>query len=399
MVDCDANFLGAIIKKHDRDNAVVGVLSVSTESATKQGDNYASVIERAVLKVVLGSGAVTRKRVILKKALTDIPQDILEDLTGAFNLEGIVYEKFLARYSDLMRGRELPYGPFWADCLFASKNLIVFEDLRTTGFTLGKRQTGLDLRHAKLVFTNLARLHSLSLVGISDGSLFTKILPPYLMTYMGAGEKFFGVSLNALADVIRDLWDPSWSGVEKKIRTMIDDIVPTLKKLYREPHKLSVVCHGDCWVNNMMFKYDANGEPVELKFVDFQLGHCNSYAWDLTYFLHSSMRPEVMLSSFDELIEHYSREFAANLVRFGQDPSAAPSVRDIEEEFARLRPFSLIVACSILPITANPSDISISLDDMLNTESTKFRELFENELFEKTIQTMLNHFSDLGSFS
>lgn len=35
----------------------------------------------------------------------------------------------------------------------------------------------------------------------------------------------------------------------------------------RRDNEFCVINHGDCWVNNMMFRYDDNGKPMDHIFV------------------------------------------------------------------------------------------------------------------------------------
>lgn len=72
--------------------------------------------------------------------------------------------------------------------------------------------------------------------------------------------------------------------------------------------KLSAICHGDCWANNFLYRYDAtktnqmgDEKVVEVCLVDFQLIRYSSVALDIANLIfcctNKSMRDE-HLSSF-----------------------------------------------------------------------------------------------------
>lgn len=397
MCESDPDWLSRVLSEYERNEAVVRVLSVRTQPAVKPGENFTSDIVRAKVEVVLGSGRVTSRKVIIKKIIGS-EKTCPTEISEGFRLESIAFDKILSRCYHLMEENDAPYPKFWPDCIFASSRSIILEDLSRSGFEMAERRTGLDEDRAKLAVINLARLHSLSWMVAADGDSACKELPSWIQSRDGPLEMWFGLPLRILADFVRDEWGPSWSRVEKKIRCLAKDIVPTVKRLYSEPHPVTVVCHGDCWVNNMMFRRGADGKPVEQKLIDFQTVFYNSYAWDLAYFLHTSLNARRLASSYGSLIRTYSDEFSRNLTLCGRDASAAPAVDQVEREMVRLRPFSLAVATAVLPVTSNPSDITMDIEDMVDPVGKKFRLFYESEPFQIILREMLEYFDDLGMF-
>jgi hypothetical protein len=48
--------------------------------------------------------------------------------------------------------------------------------------------------------------------------------------------------------------------------------------------KLTVICHGDLWWSNVLFKYDPDaGTPTEVKFIDFQSSRVASLGRGMSY--------------------------------------------------------------------------------------------------------------------
>ena len=75
--------------------------------------------------------------------------------------------------------------------------------------------------------------------------------------------------------------------------------------MVRPKNLFAVICHGDLWLSNILFKYGAGGQgpscsameagkeavrPVEVKFIDFQSARFASLATDLVLFLFTSVR-------------------------------------------------------------------------------------------------------------
>ena len=73
-------------------------------------------------------------------------------------------------------------------------------------------------------------------------------------------------------------------------------------EMVRPKNAFAVICHGDLWLSNILFKYSntdlqAELRPFEVKFIDFQSARFASLATDLVLFLFTSVR--VSLQQFN----------------------------------------------------------------------------------------------------
>lgn len=74
-----------------------------------------------------------------------------------------------------------------------------------------------------------------------------------------------------------------------------------------------VMCHGDLWVNNLMFKYDACNVVSAVKLMDLQTVRFTSPSIDILHFLYTSTERIVREKSLDELLGVYVDALAAEL--------------------------------------------------------------------------------------
>jgi hypothetical protein len=80
-----------------------------------------------------------------------------------------------------------------------------------------------------------------------------------------------------------------------------------------------VMNHGDPWLNNVMFKSDADGKSTECKLIDFQMPFWAGPSFDLMYFLFSSVHDDIKVDHFDDFIEFYHAELSSGLSKLGYD--------------------------------------------------------------------------------
>ncbi|XP_018566812.1 uncharacterized protein LOC108907558 [Anoplophora glabripennis] len=87
------------------------------------------------------------------------------------------------------------------------------------------------------------------------------------------------------------------------------------------------IIHGDCWSNNMMFKYDESGKLTDLRLLDFQNVRLGSPISDLSYCLYSGGTKETF-DDLDCLLQIYHDSFSENLRAFGCDSNEVYPLED-----------------------------------------------------------------------
>lgn len=90
-----------------------------------------------------------------------------------------------------------------------------------------------------------------------------------------------------------------------------------------------ILNHGDLWLNNMMFKSDAEGNPLEVSLIDYQMPFWASPANDLLYFLISSAADDIKIKYFDEFIEFYHGQLVESLKKLKYTEKNVPTLAEL----------------------------------------------------------------------
>ncbi|XP_045114832.1 uncharacterized protein LOC123506650 [Portunus trituberculatus] len=258
---------------------------------TKKGDNYASVVTSVEVKY---------------------------ELDGKSSEVAYV---FFPRYrtSDKLSIKEIGHTDINVPkCFHASleegKEVIFLEDLRARGYKMADRKQGLDKAHTTLVLRELARLHAASLLlqnrtpygDIAEKYPLLKISLPYFIRNYDSLLNVYKESAKLSQTIIKKV-----DGYERVI-AWIDTIIPNLRDIFSEQmeHVVpKVVCHGDCWNNNFLFKYSETGHPEDAMLLDFQLTSFNVPALDLNHFFYTSMTGDVRKPNIEAFLGFYYTTF------------------------------------------------------------------------------------------
>lgn len=173
-------------------------------------------------------------------------------------------------------------------------------------------------------------------------------------------------------------------------------------ELIEKESPLAVICHGDCWTNNFLYKYDSKGVILETCLLDFQLVRYGSPVLDISSLIYCCTDKQLRDNHMNKLIELYHSELVESLKQCGHLPSFCGSE---EELLAKLKAemliygrFGLGIALDMLPISTCSSDEAPDLYIHNSDEITGAPELtmLPNELCKRKMADLVIDMVDSG---
>jgi hypothetical protein len=266
---------------------------------------------------------------------------------------------------------------------------------------MADRRARLDLLHCTLALKGLAQFHAMS-VALHDknsNSMDDYVEIVYNDKNREVMTNFTASVFNALANVVE-----KWPGFEKygdKFR----GIIPTIWDRIAEFEKpvtgsLSVLNHGDFWINNKMFHYCPNTEkPDEVRFVDFQLSRYSSPALDLLYFMYTSPREDVRSEYTDHLLEEYHKELQDTLMVLGCEHHQF-TIEQLKEEFDDKSFYGLFAVCTTLTaVLSEPTevyDMENVKEDGSTVDPNSAERRYSGSRYKEAVQKLIPHFEKKG---
>ncbi|XP_014292107.1 uncharacterized protein [Halyomorpha halys] len=400
-LELDKEFLQGVLRESEAD-PYLEIVSVESSPGCNIGDNYMSAVSRLVINAETPSHQSFQKSLLMKRQPASIARRQAFRCDPAFRNEAAAYRKVLPGLCHFA-GCRLAFP----QCLHASSQFVVLEDLKQAGYEMADRAKGLDLAHAKLALEELGRFHgtSLALKHVDPKSFSSLKTAVQELVFVPEAVPVFGASLeNSLRMALMGLEVYKAAGetiiqeAVHKMQILRGTVFQRMLYLVKPKEPLSVICHGDFYINNMLFRYENSEEPESVMFVDLQVCRYASLATDILYFLYSSLQPGVVSLYHDELIEVYQAALNAEITRLA--PGACEvSMKQIQDEIENHALYGLIMAFLILPaVTALPG-ATLNLDKVESFSSDEFlesaREILSPRYFERLRELVLD-FVDRG---
>ncbi|KAI4503355.1 hypothetical protein M0802_001577 [Mischocyttarus mexicanus] len=392
------DFLENILRKAKNDDSI-RVVDIFSKAATAKGDNYTSDMHRISVKISWKQGDrefTKKKSLIVKVAPTgdNLKSDMIEK-SGIFITEMSMMTGLLKKMNDLVGPDHILGGRVFY-VKKESPMFLVIEDLAPLGFRMADRQAGLDLTHCMLAMRGLARFHASSVAVCEKEPHHTKIYTKGIY-YSGHPPEltcFFNFGTKSLAAQVKK-W-PNYEKYAVKIDKIADKLYYETAKLmkYRDG-EFNVINHGDFWVNNMMFRYNEEGKPIDHIFVDFQMCVYGSPAIDLQYFLSTSPNKEVYENNRNELIEEYHSTLC-NIMKQLHCKTQPPSMEKFLKSMKEYEIVAMISSFAILPLVLVDRTEAKDLNEIMTTEGHFDNPAYETELYRKVISRRLPYYDELG---
>lgn len=162
---CDDFFIDIVATKLNIPRNKFKLRLVLLSPATAKNENYSSVLYRAKIKIeIIETKEKASVDVIIKALIASMEQ--MKEIS-VFARERLIYEKFLRNFERIWldrTGEIILFGPQSIKFETDPFDIIVLDDLKAGKYEMMNRKIGLDLAHAKILLSKLAKFHAISAV-------------------------------------------------------------------------------------------------------------------------------------------------------------------------------------------------------------------------------------------
>ena len=377
------------------------VTNIFTKAATDKGDNYSSDMMRVTVEFTRNKGdkLVTEKKSMILK-LEPLEEGARRDLISKIG----VFDTEISALTDTVKKMNHMLGP--EERLSAKVYhvrmepplCLILEDLSVLGFRMADRQLGLDMDHALMAIRGLARFHAASVALCEKEPKYKERYRKGLFSMEHPGEMhtFISGTLTTMAEEV-EKWPELGKPYADKLRAFIPNSYRKgCEAIARKDNEFNVINHGDCWVNNMLFRYDDNGKPIQHIFVDFQLCLYSSPAVDLHYFAATSLSEEVYKHRRGLLLEEYLKTLTSVMKKLGCKTSP-PTMDELQRTLKERETYEFISSIVILPMILLDKENVATINELMEAEC-KVHPGITSKAFRKVMSRRLPKYMEMGLF-
>lgn len=281
-----------------------------------------------------------------------------------FKREVLVYQKFLPEVDKIQLENGLKCrgsDGFWCHpkCFHSDynteqpeKSFILMEDLAL--FVTQDSFQPSDFKHTEKLFLELGKFHAVSFA--------LRVKKPEVFAEFKCMNDLMGRLMTT--SVMRDLAprncqlaselfnNPEELHIKNEILSYKNDLWPqmtdTLSGSKAEPY--SVICHGDCWINNVMYEEETPSLIKNVRLVDWQMTRFGSVAIDLMYYLFCCCDKQLRDRHKSELLSSYHDSMGNLLSKLDIDVNDVFPFSALLQQIQKFGKFAFAMAIFAMPI-------------------------------------------------
>ncbi|XP_035775515.1 uncharacterized protein LOC118457780 isoform X1 [Anopheles albimanus] len=369
----------------------VKVEQLQTGYAVPKGDNFASIIYRIRVTYHSKHENETTRTFIVKGMISEGMAGEKLRQYDVQRKEMDVYQFVIPELKRMMSA--IGDCSMLYPCALAvdrKREVIFFKDLTPAGYTMADRTKGMDMVHMKLALKLMAKLHAGSIkLHERDANIFDPYTTGIVTRQTDAFHPMFTQIFDALTNEMRQ-WGPEWQQYHLKLQKLRPNFMEYCLRVFdNDPNSddLCVFVHSDLWVNNLLFKYDSTGTPVDAVLLDFQYCCYGTPMIDFCYLFYTSARDNIRQTCFDELLQFYHGELV-DCARRLECHRKLPTLYQFQQQSLRKLFYAVYSSFIALPVHMNE-----------NTENADFEALMGDDerakCYKQTIVSNINYGSIL----
>ncbi|XP_016980340.2 uncharacterized protein LOC108045504 [Drosophila rhopaloa] len=384
------------------------IVGFRVKPAMAPGENYATQMLRISIDVELTDKSNKLVSFMMKVPHKTPQMEQMLAMVNFFNSENAVYSDILPKLEELYKSKGL-------DITFAPKafkldsekepnlaNTVLMNDMSQDGFKNLNRLECLNLEQTKFALKKLAQFHAASAMNVQVNGPYADV---FVNGAFGGNKEVLMAFYEGMIASFRTAFMANLKNFEngedfrEKLDAAFSKITLDFENLMKsDPTEFNVLNHGDCWMNNLLFKVDSRGEVEDMVFVDFQNPKYGSPTQDLFYLLLTSVHIDFKLDYFDFFIRHYHEQLIKHLNLLGFT-GKQPSLRELHMLMYKYGSWAFFPSISVLPVVLLDPSESATFDNFLsdNEDATKFKNLlYANKRYKGYIEKILPWLDNRG---
>ncbi|KAF2901786.1 hypothetical protein ILUMI_04402 [Ignelater luminosus] len=373
-----------------------------------KGDGYLGAITAVYVIGKISSGEEKTLHLIVKTASKSDAVRVEAPLADVYEREIYMYKTVIPAFHRLEKernlSRSLNSAKCYKACMVEKNEALIFENLKVSGYSVWEKGIPMKHDHVSLVMSDYGRFHAMSLaMRDQEPERFknlTRSMHDIFDKFMEKAD-FTKMFVNQCRKALKSL-DPvadkkSYNTFKKFIDEKLEVFFTNMAQYVDD---YSVILHGDCHSNNMMFKYedkDNPQKPTNLCLIDLQISRLGPSVFDLSYFLYACSSKEV-LDNHKLYLNIYYEKLSLYLKKLGSNPDKVYPHAIFQEQWKKYSKFGLICSMVLIHMLVSKQDEVIDFTDI--TESGQslvdaFNYDIENlEVYNNRVRDVILHFVD-----